>query len=1630
MIRNLVEINTNESDINPVSYKNQIIFTSTRSYAVDISSTGFYDLFSANYSPSRKFLKVNPFNSYINTSFHEGPICISGDGSTLYFTRNIIGDSKTTKLGIFKCTMPVSMNQSIEPSLIEIKGFEYSMGHPSITRDGSILYFISNAPDGKGGLDIYKSRFEDGNWSKPENLGNAINTRGNEMFPFVYNDSILYFASDGHGGLGGLDIFKVNLDKKPLKVENLGYPINTNYDDFSLFFPKTGQIGYLSSNRPGGIGGDDIYEVETLNFKIKGSLVDAESKDLLEDAEISILMEDGEEFKITKSSKGEFEFSIIPGESYTLIIEKENYEAEKIFFDKNATMELRKQMMIELEPLQKSEIKLEPGQKYNFISGKDSVDKKYEKSLNKLTRNYPNATRNPGTTILNKQFRFEEGEIYSMQLIKDPNRDSTLSVENTIVVYNNDTSVLVKDSSFFTLPADEETHFKVQTDLEHFDENFTKGEHNLNVDSEPVFDKSSEEEEAIKQIQWLLSLNINTDEKIPADDVDGVTSEGFSIIPGTSYILMVGKKGPVGHVDKEIRIPLTGGVKYDFNPDPSASNNYKDKLNDLLDQRKNIEVNPYKAIDISLLSKELKIEKGEEFSFNLFIDSNNIEAVNENEDVITKVYLKDETIELSKKEKLTINVPYTAEKTVNIQTDINYLQDNFNTNSYNLDLDTIPFFSEIIVDTTGYHKRFFDDELALKKAEQEEAINEIKWLMSLHINTEDTSQTADNISNITTSGFSVIPGSDYLLKVGKKSPFQTETKELNIPLTGGVKYNFSSDPSMGDIYIKQLNVLMNDRKNININKDKAIDISMLSKELKIEEGEEILFNLIPDSLSSTFHSQDKSPTTIITNNETIELNSDEKLNINVPYTDEKIVNLQTDISFLEQNFKPENLNLEMDTFAFFSEIIVDTTGYYRVRQIEEYEEKRKKEKEDALDELEWLLSLQINSTEDEKGSSIQKVKLPPISSDGFSIIPNTDYILKVGRKTETGQENMEFDIPLTTGVKYDFTTNPEAIIGYRDELDDLILKRKGLEVNENTAIDISLLSKELNVKKGEEISFNIFADSSIVLTYDQATETGAIILVDEYSIDVKKNEEITINVPYSEDKIVNLKTDLQYLKENFEETSYNIAVDTFEFFSEIIVDTTGLHKRKAIANKQADEEDAIKELQWLMSLNINPSRNEDSTVPGKKLLPISSEGFSIIPKRAYILKVGKTGDNGVENIEIDISLASGVKYNFTSNIEAVNENKDAMGSLLTERKDVEVNDKTAIDISFLSKELNIKEGEEISFNLIPDSSVISEDMREDETSAMILLDNENIEVKNDEELTINIPYTSEKKVNILTDIQYLKENFEATSYKTEIDTFKFFSEINMDTTGLHKRYASDEKKLKNLKEISEQDITVNNNIVYRVQIAASRKEMSDQELYRIYKGKNEVRMFQEDGWYKYYIAEKNTYFEALEIKNSSNVEGAFIAAYDQNHKLALKQAMMNQYKEQMKRNGQNTKDTIVNMVTVNFAFNKFSISSGDQAYLQKEIIGPLQGNNDYYVIINGHSDVRGSMAYNYALGEERADYIKNLITGKGIDEDRIITYSFGETQLLKSCETPVNCDESVHQVNRRVEIILFAPSND
>lgn len=221
-------------------------------------------------------IPTEKFSKSINSKYHEGPCAFFHDGMKIVFTRNsqsggggVFGQKKNTAITRLKLyTAEYEDKEWRKIKEIPFNSNDYSCGHPTLTIDDKIMYFVSDMPGGYGGTDIWMTRYNNGDWTEPQNLGGTVNTRGNEMFPFIDERGNLYFSSDGHPGLGDLDIFFIQMNKTTAmpsgKIRNLGAPLNSSKDDFGIITDSERRTGFLSSNRKRGGNDDDIYKFTRL----------------------------------------------------------------------------------------------------------------------------------------------------------------------------------------------------------------------------------------------------------------------------------------------------------------------------------------------------------------------------------------------------------------------------------------------------------------------------------------------------------------------------------------------------------------------------------------------------------------------------------------------------------------------------------------------------------------------------------------------------------------------------------------------------------------------------------------------------------------------------------------------------------------------------------------------------------------------------------------------------------------------------------------------------------------------------------------------------------------------------------------------------------------------------------------------------------------------------------------------------------------------------------------------------------------------------------------------------------------------------------------------------------------------
>ncbi|CAI2767927.1 OmpA family protein [Flavobacterium collinsii] len=343
-------INSKYSDYGSSFLDNKLVFASARDTGgvakvkFKWTNKSFTNLYSAELNADGSVGIPKRFENKINSKFNESTPVFTKDGLTMYFTRNNFlngtkgtDDKKVTLLKLYKATYIEGKWTNIVE--LPFNSDQYSVAHPTLSIDEKKLYFASDMPGTFGQSDLYSVTINtDGSFSKPENLGAAINTEGRETFPFISGDNELYFASDGRPGLGGLDVF-VSTIKKDLtfsEVQNVGAPINTKLDDFGFILDSKSRTGFFSSNRDGGHGYDDVYRFsETRKLPceeiLSGIVIDAETNLVLENAKVNLLDNQlqiiGE--VITKAD-GKYSFKVNCNKEYFVRAARQDYDTNEL----------------------------------------------------------------------------------------------------------------------------------------------------------------------------------------------------------------------------------------------------------------------------------------------------------------------------------------------------------------------------------------------------------------------------------------------------------------------------------------------------------------------------------------------------------------------------------------------------------------------------------------------------------------------------------------------------------------------------------------------------------------------------------------------------------------------------------------------------------------------------------------------------------------------------------------------------------------------------------------------------------------------------------------------------------------------------------------------------------------------------------------------------------------------------------------------------------------------------------------------------------------------------------------------------------------------------------------------------
>ncbi|MBC3845869.1 PD40 domain-containing protein [Winogradskyella echinorum] len=363
------DFNSEQSDFGGTLHDGKLYITSGRNdnrKTYGWNEQPFLDIYSMTKNSDGSYQAAELANNKLNTKYHEGLVTFTPDGNTMYMSResyfekdyqkDSLSSTRFGQLYLYKVTKLGSDWDTVES--LAINSYNYSVKNPSVSPDGSTLYFSSNMPGGFGDFDIYKAPInEDGTLGEPVNLGQKVNTEGQEMFPFISSNNTLYFSSNGHLGLGGMDVFFTReIDGKMAPIRNVGIPVNSNADDFAFSIDEESEEGFVSSNREGGKGSDDVYLIKKLqplcDVLVSATVLDDKTREPISGASVSLY--DAEGNKVTSKTtndEGIAEFIIECEEDTELEVVMDGFDSKKVAV--KGSSEEENNVQISLDPIEK-----------------------------------------------------------------------------------------------------------------------------------------------------------------------------------------------------------------------------------------------------------------------------------------------------------------------------------------------------------------------------------------------------------------------------------------------------------------------------------------------------------------------------------------------------------------------------------------------------------------------------------------------------------------------------------------------------------------------------------------------------------------------------------------------------------------------------------------------------------------------------------------------------------------------------------------------------------------------------------------------------------------------------------------------------------------------------------------------------------------------------------------------------------------------------------------------------------------------------------------------------------------------------------------------------------------------------
>ena len=1490
LLNNLKSVNSGKSDLGLALYNDKLIFSSNRA----AGDSGNYFLYRSLLNPNGRHEVPISLHEIINSGTSEGPMAIAQKPGRLFFTgtSQSQGDKKTL-MEVFFCDVPADRSDKVKIEKLVIKNFDYGMGHPAVNSDGTVMYFTSSGPKNDHGFDLYSTEYNGKKWSTPRVLSRAINTHGDEMHPALYNDSTLYFASNGHGGLGGFDIYKINLFAKHAKVEHLDAPVNSPADDYGLIFNNNGKEGYLTSNRSGGLGADDLYKFYVLPVITTKTVNETITGTRSKPGALSIYTSKGDEIKLSNDNKGNLAFEFLPGVSYILITDYESYKAGTSKPNSNKT-DLPKRNTYTFH-IQKLSETIE--QKKNSASVKD--------------------------------VHINPGDLITFQLIPNSLKDPEAS-ESKIRFNKRDAEIDYNDTIVFSYVAEAGPEIPGKDD--------TAPVADLKAASKTDLSGDVKLADSVSSTEPILAKNIEKENVVPTADVGKVKEANPQLVDSLKNIASIpAASTKTDNGPKDLKSPMAAdslkntGIAAKENvldskpeknsasviPQPDATLTTKSSLLANSEHKNN-----------ALPSKRLASDSAQSPGTIALQNKKPVE-----QDLLTG---KTKTVEPNAASENAMQTVQPNKQKDIVVPDASQLSDSVNKNNVvakkSLSEDSGQLSNAVALSDK---KQIEKDQLAGKvktvglNAASENAMQTVQQNKQKDIALlPDAAQLSDSLDkdnavakNDRVSDVSPSPtNNDFRYRV-QIAASKTEIKDAQLKSIysgpneirsfkedGYYKYFIEETPSypVAKRTLKESNV------------DKAF-ISAYKGDIKwqLQDAVALQKKEIRQQTQSSNENNSVDPTT---------------LNGKVIATGNPLANVSEEIASVpatdtNTNISTKNLN--------------DPAG---TDPAKENISDNKSEK---------------NSVSTTKQADALLTKNHPLSDS----VDNNNAVVKKGQTSESVQFPDAMALENKKQVGQDqLTSKTETVLSGTVTRNAAQTGQQNKPEHIDTATDTSQLSDSLDTNKA--VAKKVQASESVQLP-------GAIALQDKKQVE---QDHLTSKVETVAPGIVSkstAKTVQQNKPEHIDGTP-----DTYQLSDSVDKENT-VAKMDGARNSSS----SLSDNDFQYRVQIAASKIEIKDVQLKSIYSGQEEIRLFKEDGYYKYYIGETHNyqdarKTLKESNVDKAFISAYKGDTKWKLnEAVNLQKK---QLLQQPQPGSENKNTTA----------------ANDNRVVETIRQPADSPKDAEQVPATLNTNESNQDSDRSVTTNSSNSSE----VLAEQKENKQDNK--SEKNQVSTV---TPLLANTTGAVEK----------------------NDFQYRVQIAASKTEIKDAQLKRIYSGRKEIHFFREDGYVKYYIEQTPNYYIARQALKESKVDSAFISAYKEDTKWRLQDAIASQYKVPPVRSELAKTDSIITIVTVNFELDEFVLSPSEKSHLGEQVIDRLKANTAYYAIVNGYTDIRGSEEYNFGLSQERAFFVEQLIVNDDINSERVTTQYFGESQVIKYCPEHENCDESVHQVNRRVEILLL-----